>query len=271
MQATTKGQSMNWEIYEGSIIQRLPRIAQPVALIARNLKAFAGADKDAVIRPAGTVDGITTIHNDSFIDTPRFKNAYARAVVAGGFDYGIPYRVHQALWCSRIAQKLEGDFVELGTGRGFMMSAVLADYTNWASSNRSLHLFDTFSSSFTGKDGVQSSDDEPSPFYARSVDEVRSNFSEWSRVVLHQGDLFETLPKGRLGKVAFLHVDLNYYKPEVFGIRTIWPLIPKGGVILLDDYAYNGYEQQYAAINELAEELHFDVLSTPTGQGIIIK
>jgi hypothetical protein len=40
---------------------------------------------------------------------------------------------------------------------------------------------------------------------------------------------------------------------------------------LLDDYASEGYEQQYRAINELAAELGLDILSTATGQGIVIK
>ena len=35
------------------------------------------------------------------------------------------YRIHQAIWATSIAIGNEGDWVELGTGRGFTMSAVL--------------------------------------------------------------------------------------------------------------------------------------------------
>jgi hypothetical protein len=40
---------------------------------------------------------------------------------------------------------------------------------------------------------------------------------------------------------------------------------------LFDDYAFAGCDRQFDRINELAKELGFDVLATPTGQGIAIK
>jgi hypothetical protein len=60
-------------------------------------------------------------------------------------------------------------------------------------------------------------------------------------------------------------------EPEVFGIRHLWPTMPRGAVILLDDYAHVGFEPQHEALQALADEIGFDVLSTPTGQGIVIK
>ena len=68
-----------------------------------------------------------------------------------------------------------------------------------------------------------------------------------------------------------LHIDLNYYKPEVFGLRHFWDRIPVGGVVLLDDYAFRGRREQYDAMNEVAREFGVSILSTASGQGIIIK
>jgi O-methyltransferase len=262
---------MDWRVYEDSRIGRLPGPIRPLALLARNA-AILYVRKLAPMRQyPHRFDGVATRHNDGFRRTPAFERALARAVRASGWDFGIPYRVHQALWCARLARRVGGDFVELGTGRGFMMSAVLADYPDWAQDGRTLHLFDTFLSTYPDKHGVQRPDGSALPHYATSIEDVRANFSEWPRVELHQGDVLETLPKAGLGPVAFAHIDLNYSPPEVFGLRYLWPLIPKGGVVLLDDYAQANHVPQYEPMNRLAEELGFDILSTPTGQGIILK
>lgn len=204
------------------------------------------------------LDGITTHHNDSFRQTDEFKKAYVRAIEASGWDYGIPYRIHQALWCAKNALKVPGAFVELGTGRGFVMSAVMT-----LGIRAQVHLFDTFLPSLA--------DGDPSPLYAVDFDSVSANFAEWPNVTLHRGDLRTTLRDLSIESVAFLHVDMNDPEPEVFGVRHLWPLMSRGGVMLLDDYAYVGFEPQHEAMNLLAGELGFDILSTPTGQGIVIK
>jgi O-methyltransferase len=259
----------DWEVYEGSRIGRLPKPAQPVALLLRNLLRRREADK--LENYHHRFDGIATRHNDGFRQNPRFRRAYDRAVTASGWDYGAPYRIHQALWCSHQAQKVPGDFVELGTGRGFTMSAVLADYSNWNSDSRCLHLFDTFKSTLPDKTGAQTSATPVSRFYAQSLDQVRANFSEWNRVYFHEGNLFDTLPHFLAASVAFVHIDMNFFEPEVYGLQMLWNRIPRGGAILLDDYAFQSHDKQYDAMNQLADELNFSILSTPTGQGIIIK
>lgn len=245
-----------WRVYPGSRIERLPRPVRPFAIAARKL-----TEPD----PPHRGDGITTIHNDGFRNDPLFLQAYSRAVRAAGWDYQIPYRVHQALWCARLALRVPGDFVELGTGRGFFMSAILEGL----GPKRSVHLFDTFSSLSLDRDGKQTGPRHDR--FAESFESVAANFAQWESVRLHRGDVFETLPEAKIESVAFLHVDMNHPAPEVFGIRHLWPLMPKGAVMLLDDYAYSGFEAQYQADNELAKELGFDILSTPTGQGIVIK
>jgi hypothetical protein len=253
---------LDWSIHRDSRIARLPRVAQPAALLLRNLNSKNW------IAPLKTyhhrADGIATRHNVDFMHEERFQKAYRRAVAASGWDYGIPFRVHQALWCSRQAQKVEGDFVELGTGRGFMMSAVLADFHNWETAQRSLHLFDIFKDDSSKKNNSQS-------VYTKSVEDVVANFSEWTRVKIHHGDIFDTLSKTIIGSVAFLHIDMNRPDPEIYGLRTLWDRLSRGGVVLLDDYAYEGYEPQYKAMNDLSREIGFDILTTATGQGIIIK
>jgi len=250
---------MEWTVQKKSNIRRLPKVLWPAAVLARNIRELAAPPKPFA------ADGMTTFHSTAFRDTPRFSVAYSRAVQAGGWDYGIPFRVHQALWCAKLAERVEGDFVELGTGRGFVVSALLKDGIK-----RPVHLFDTFNVNWVGSDGSQTEEDA-SPYYATSLEAVRANFAEWPNAILHPGDVYKTLPASGIRQVAFLHVDMNHPDPEEFGVRYFWPLMPSNAVLLFDDYAFKDCERQRERIDLLAEELGFDVLTTASGQGIAIK
>ena len=70
-------------------------------------------------------------------------------------------------------------------------------------------------------------------------------------------------------KVAFLHIDLNNPAAEVSALRHFWPKVVEGGIIVLDDYAQVASQNQ--AMNVLAAEIGFSILTTGTGQGIIVK
>jgi hypothetical protein len=216
-------------------------------------------------------DGMATSHNDGFMRASKFKRAYTRACLASGWDYQIPWRVHQALWAAEVALGIEGDFVELGTGRGFIMSAVLDSISDWSRLNRQLWLFDTFMPFALDEQGQQSAASRKRPYYAESLEAVTRNFAEWANVRIVQGQLPGTLYKTQIEKIAFLHIDLNHPDPEVASLRYLWPRISKGGIVLLDDYAYARHQSQYEVINALAEEIGFSILSTPTGQGIIVR
>jgi hypothetical protein len=256
---------LDWNIV-GTRVERLPKLAQPIALLARNLKLSLRSSPYH-----HRMDGIATRNIDLWRERPRFRRAYGRATEASTWDYKIPYRIQQALWCSHQAQKVPGDYVELGTGRGFFMSAILADIPDWNVSQRQLYLLDTFTPYWVNDTGGQTEADRVSPYYAKSVDDVRRNFEVWSNVNVVQGNVYDTLKDLDTTTIAMLHLDLNFHEPEIWALRLLWNRIPRGGVVLFDDYAMRNCENQFNAINGVAEEFGFEVLATPTGQGIVIK
>lgn len=147
------------------------------------------------------------------------------------------------------------------------MSSVLEGHPHWCDSGRSAYLFDSFQEGWVTSNGRG----DPSPYYARSPDTVIANFSQWERVHVLVGDVYDTLPAAPIEKVAFLHIDLNAPLPEVWALKLLWSRIPNGGVVLLDDFANLGRESQHIAMRQLGMELGFDVLYTATGQGIVVK
>ena len=87
----------------------------------------------------------------------------------------------------------------------------------------------------------------------------------------YQGTVPEVLDTVSFGNVAFLHLDMNCALPEKAALEFFWDRLSPGGMILLDDYAYFGHESQTDAIDEVSTRLGFQILSLPTGQGLIVK
>ena len=167
-------------------------------------------------------DGLWTHHGHAFIQEPDFQRAYARAVRAGGFDYGIRLRVHTLLWAARLASTVDGAFVECGTGRGFMASAI-CDYLGWT--DRPFYLYDTFEP--TWPDGAGDQTGAISPCYASSVVDVRrisrSGPASGSSLVGYRRSLPKTPRRGW----PFCTSTSTMPHPSA-AVRHFWPRMPPG-------------------------------------------
>ena len=255
--------------FAGPRILRLPIIFRAPIFLLRNLRFYRLPRRIPFVFDA---DGMATTAIPSFLDKSEFVSAYFRMRVASRavVDPGLQWRVHQAMWCASNCMNVEGDFVECGTGKGLMMSAVLDSLPSWNTSTKRMLLFDTFSPfGIDPSSGKNLEEHGVRAIYASNIEDVAHNFSEWQRVELIEGFLPETLPQGKIEKIAFLHVDLNHAPAEVAVVRALWAKVQIGGFMLLDDYAQ--VEQQNSAMNQLSEELSFKILTTASGQGIVVK
>jgi hypothetical protein len=220
------------------------------------------------------------IHNDHFRRSPAFREAYNRGLQASnGVDPGFEWRVHVALWAAATSLRVPGDFVECGVNAGFISSAIMR-HLRWNTLDRKFYLLDTFS----GPVLDQYSPEEiergrlrlaqgalAAGSYVTDTARVRANYSEWPNAVVVQGAIPEVLPGLDTGAVAFLHIDMNCAYPERAALEFFWTRLSHGAIVLLDDYAYFGHDQQAGAMDSAARALGGDILSLPTGQGIIIK
>lgn len=235
---------------------------------------------EILVEPSSYIqDGLASIHNSEFLSDKAFVAAYARGVQASGKDYGWHWRVHIGLWAASVAKNLDGDFVECGVNAGFMSSSIM-HYLNWNSLNKSFFLLDTFSGLdekyVTDKEiaeGILEKNDKlvNMGFYVFDVEKVKDNFAEWQGVKIIKGSIPETLRYVDSSKIAFLHVDLNCAPPEVAAVEYFWEKLIPGAIVLLDDYAYWGYRQQKLAMDALTARKGAQIVSLPTGQGLLIK
>ena len=81
----------------------------------------------------------------------------------------------------------------------------------------------------------------------------------------------EVLEKVPFGAVAFLHIDMNCALPEQKTMELFWDRLSAGALVLLADYTYYGHDCQREAIDTAARKRGAEILSLPTGQGVIIR
>jgi len=226
-------------------------------------------------------DGLRTAHSNAFMDGPDFQRAFARGQQAlpKGLSYPIHWRLHIALWAASHASRLGGDFVECGVNYGFVSSAVM-DYLDWNSLDSRFFLLDTFAGI---ADEMLTDEERDAGFSAESkrkieagrytvdFDSVTENFSEWDRVQLIRGMVPATLSQIESDRIAYLHLDMNCSQPEVQTLEALWDRIPVGGLVLMDDYTYWGYDSIRIGADDFATSKGVHICALPTGQGLMIK
>ena len=260
-------------------LSRREKILRALWLVVRNWRANSElqdiTEWDTVRLWRYSTSMLATKHNVSFMEGDDFNRAYEASTRAAKRDHwnaGMHFRIHQALWCAQHGLNIGGNFVELGTGRGIIFTAILTSIRDWETRENQAFLFDTFSSSAMDiETGFQDSTKGSSPVYAENYETTKSSFAGWSRVNLVQGLLPQSLTQVDIGEIGFLHIDLNSHVVERECLKLLWPRIRRGAVVLLDDYAHVNAERQYEAINETAKDLGVTVLTLASGQGIIIK
>jgi hypothetical protein len=212
---------------------------------------------------------------------PAFVKAYDRgSQAARGIDHHWYWRFHVGLWCLRTAMSLPGDFAEFGVNYGMLASGGMLDL-DWNNQDKTFYLFDSFAgmkpehikASEKGSEHLTEYNSKAlsNGFYAISAEEVQANFAEFDNVKIIVGFIPDTLDQLTSDQLAFVHIDLNNPAPEVDALRYVWDRIVPGGIILLDDYAQNGFELQKDAMDALSQEIGFHILALPTGQGLILK
>jgi Macrocin-O-methyltransferase (TylF) len=226
-------------------------------------------------------DALICFNSHAFMEDPDFQRAYQRGARAlGDMDwYQWHWRVHVGLWAASSASKVDGDFVECGVSYGFLSSAVM-EYLDWDRLGKTFYLLDTFAgldprfvTAEERRSGALEKSEEHvrNGMYGSSVDSVRANFAQWRNQRIIVGAVPDTLDEVDTDRVAFLHIDMNCAPPEVAAFRYFWPLLSPGAIVLLDDYANRGRDEQRIAMDAVARELGVEICALPTGQGLILK
>jgi hypothetical protein len=216
--------------------------------------------------------------NLSALNDARFVEAYAEAMRLNmegwaGSPPDISWRAHVCCWAAKNALAIPGDFAECGVHTG-ILSLTVAHFLDFATLDRRFWLFDTFAG--IPLDHIPVAERAQvtllnSDVYFDCYQLAERNFSAYPNARLVRGVLPESLDLASIDKLAYLSMDLNNSTAEMATIDRLWSKLSPGAIVVLDDYAFNGFEPQHHAWNEFARSLNLMVLTIPTGQGLLIK
>ncbi|HEY4232514.1 MAG TPA: TylF/MycF/NovP-related O-methyltransferase [Lacipirellulaceae bacterium] len=154
-----------------------------------------------------------------------------------------------------IEQNIPGDIVECGVWKGGSMMAAALTLIRLNSTERTLHLFDTYEGMppATAEDidhkGVPAEklmseqDRDTSVIWAYAqLDEVKTNLKRTAypadRVKFIQGRVEETIPAAAPPTISILRLDTDWYESTKHEFEHLFPRLSPGGVLIIDDYGH---------------------------------
>ena len=165
--------------------------------------------------------------------------------------------------------KIDGDFVECGVWQGgnlILMKRLMDFYKE----KRNIYGYDTFegmtepnefdtdinnkkaSNLMSNQNKIENSGSENIWCYS-GIETVEKNFkkhTDGSNLKLIKGDVCVTLKnnKNLPHKISLLRLDTDFYDSTKIELETLFPLVEKNGIIIIDDYGH--WKGQKKAVDE---------------------
>jgi len=246
---------------------------------ARKMLSALGLRKEKVFRRIQyTADDFAVrSKNIGFLDEPAFAQAwhFAEARNKEGWKGNVPdirWRAHTCCFAASHGLNLTGDFVECGVHTG-ILSATICAYLDFVRVPKKFFLFDTYCGIPAPDDAQEKEKAEArnKAIYFDCYDIVRETFKPFPNVEIIKGMLPGTLKDVKLDKIAYLSIDLNNATYERQVIEELWDRLSPSAMVVIDDYAFAGFEDQYEMWNGFAAAQHRRILTLPTGQGLLVK
>jgi O-methyltransferase len=100
---------------------------------------------------------------------------------------------------------------------------------------------------------------------------AQQNFAPYPGAVLVRGRVPESLSTVSINKVCYMSLDMNIAEPEVAALEFFWDELVQGAIVILDDYGWADHRPQKEALDAFASSVGVQILTLPTGQGLIIR
>jgi len=165
--------------------------------------------------------------------------------------FGVSHGRHRATTMAvkhTVDNKAAGDYVECGVFRGASVMNMALTLLHCNCTDRKNYLYDTFEGmpDTTPEDG-QVAREYVSKYKAGEVhgclcneDIIRENVVSTGypeeNYIFVRGEVEKTLPNSFHERIAILRLDTDWYKSSLHELVHMFPLLVRGGVLLLDDY-----------------------------------
>ena len=167
---------------------------------------------------------------------------------------------------ARYAAHLPGDFYECGVYKGG--TAILLG-KEAKKQKKKLQLFDTFA----GMPEQTAEHDfyKVGDFADTSIEAVQARLKEYDNISFNKGFIPDTFAGHEDDRISFAHIDVDQYVSTVNCLEFIYPRLPLGGIIVIDDYGKPGTPGSKRAADAFIQKKGEYLMSLPTGQSFFIK
>ena len=166
----------------------------------------------------------------------------------------------------KLSRLVDGDTAECGVYKGassyFICKAI-------ASTSKRHHTFDSFAG--LSKPGLDDGEYWGKGMLSVSLDEVKNNLKDFTRIEYHPGWIPEKFHEVSKGKFSFVHIDVDLYQPTLDSCAFFYPRMSRGGILLIDDYGFSTCPGARKAVDEFFADKEEPVIDVPTGQCFIVK
>jgi O-methyltransferase len=175
------------------------------------------------------------------------------------------YRCYELWLLAKQMDRLSGSFIEVGVWKGGT-GCLLASATS-----KPVLLCDTFRGVVkAGPHDTYYKGGEHSDATEEEVRSLASQLGVSDRIKVLRGVFPEDTGLSVKESLALCHIDVDVYESARDVYNKIWPLIVRGGVVVFDDYGFQGCEGVACLVNEILSPEHLFVHNL-NGHAILVK
>ena len=172
---------------------------------------------------------------------------------------------------------IEGDVVECGVWKGGSMMAAAITLINEKNDNRNIYMYDTYEGMSAPTENDKTFSGEPASKMLKAEDRKKNPDSIWcysslaevqttmklsgyNETLIHyvKGKVEDSIPKTLPGNIALLRLDTDWYESTKHELVHLFPLLVKGGVLIIDDYGF--WKGARKAVDEYIVESNIKIL-----------
>lgn len=182
-------------------------------------------------------------------------------------------------------QKIGGDIVECGVWKGGSAMMIAQTLASMSDVRRQILLYDTYEGMPEPTDldidrlgrvakskWNESRTESYNAWCYAPLDEVKSNLSRTQyppeRLLFVKGKVEDTIPTTVPQQIALLRLDTDWYQSTYHELTHLFPLVIRGGVIIIDDY--NHWQGQRKAVDQYFSENNVQIALVRIDKGGVI-
>ena len=189
----------------------------------------------------------------------------------------LPYQRLEQMWNLAELQEdlgINGVFIELGCWKGGC-PALMAYVSKIKKSERKTYAIDSFMGfpEPTNKDTKKKDIVGIAKANIKDAENARRSLGVDKNMIIIKGWVEDLIPKikDNIKEIAILRLDMDLYEPTKVCLKQLYPLVVRGGFVVIDDYGYKGWEGCKKAVDEYFEGKKVNLISFDKTERYIMK